>query len=184
MVFLQDTDATNGATVVAPGSHRWAADGFLTEGQVDDWVSLEKTAAGAGFAVSRDATRIRKGGVLFFDGAVLHATGAFPGAARTASDYRYAVVFHFATQKASHNWHRTAMGAAYLRGRHRLELEVEVEGARETLLFHPADDADALAAAFVRRRGLGLEAAARLAEPLRSAQRRCVAGGAGCPRIT
>ena len=45
MVFLQDTDARTGATVVAPGSHRWAARDFVTAGQVRDFT---ETAAAAG----------------------------------------------------------------------------------------------------------------------------------------
>ena len=165
MVFLQDTDERNGATMVAPGSHRWPARNFVTTGKVRDFTEMAAAAGAAGINATRTAVSVNEGGVLFFDGALLHATGAFPAGAATPAAFRYAVVIHFATQRASRNWHRTAMGTAYLGGHARLEASFE----EETVLFHPHDDLDAIAAAFARRRGLD---AAALTEALRAARHR------------
>lgn len=165
MVFLQDTDARTGATVVAPGSHRWAARNFVTAEQVRGFTDTAAAAGAAGINATRVAIAVSAGDVLFFDGALIHATEAFPARAATPAAFRYAVVIHFATQRVSRNWHRTAMGSAYLGGHARLEASFE----EETVLFHPDDDLDAIAAAFTRGRGL---AAAALTEALHAARRR------------
>ncbi|KAJ1457601.1 hypothetical protein M885DRAFT_515212 [Pelagophyceae sp. CCMP2097] len=167
MLFLQDADAESGATVLLPKSHLWPRlqPPFLPPGQMKDFEDVRRAwnetyGEFRGLAEPVSA-HLEAGALLFFDGGTMHATGAYAGPLGAVEDAleqaRYAIVFHFASQRRSSKWGKSELGAAYLGGHARLELNLRIGEKDDSVVFHPDDDLAAVARAFVSDRVAAVE---------------------------
>ena len=161
MLYLQDADASNGATRIVKGSHHWPARDppFLPPGQFLEMGELVAAWEALRYEPPIEVVdaEIRAGRLLFFQGGALHTTGGYklvpPLDAANASHYRYAVVFHFASQHAPDPKYGVLDDdAPYLRGANRKHVDVAVDGTLKRITFDPHHgDLDLVARAFVSR---------------------------------